>query len=369
MSLKVECQKEELAEALQLASTASRSNSPKFALKSLRLGAESGLITVLGCDGEMWVERDLACEVIESGGVLVDAKFITSLVSAMPSGQVALELLVEDGMRVQQGSAEYKVLSSDPQDFPEPPDFGGEGELTLKFSQLQDALDSVLYAVTTDPHRAILTGVQVSYDGATLKLVATDTHRLAVRTIAQEGMGSSLSVVIPDRALRAIRSLPVGADDDVTIRFGMGRLGVEAGGARVVAQMLSGAYPNWERVVPSEFSRTWQVERDQLIDSLKRAMIIASESANRVKFSGSGDSLVLTAKSEELGEAKEEIPMIADNGQIEVAFNGRYVLDCIQQIKGPGIRFELTESTRPGVIRPAEDGDDYFCVIMPMSLT
>lgn len=369
MSLKVECQKEELAEALQLASTATRPNSPKNALKSLRLAANSGQINILGCDGEIWVERDLACEVKESGGVLVDARFITSLVSSMPSGQVELELLEEDGMRVQQGTAEYKVLSSDPQDFPEPPDFGGEGELTLKFSLLQEALDSVLYAVTTDPHRAILTGVQVSYDGSILKLVATDTHRLAVRTVSQEGMGSSLSVVIPDRALRAIRSLPVGADDDVTIRFGMGRLGVEAGGAKVVAQMLSGAYPNWERVVPTEFSRTWQVERDQLTDSLKRAMIIASESANRVKFSGSGDSLVMTAKSEERGEAREEIPMIAEDGQIDIAFNGKYILDCIQEIKGPGVRFELSESTRPGLVRPAEDGDDYFCVIMPMSLT
>jgi DNA polymerase-3 subunit beta len=238
----------------------------------------------------------------------------------------------------------------------------------MPLGELRGAIDSVIFAASGDMHRQILTGVQFTYDGSVLTLVATDTHRLAVKKIARKGIGSQLTAVVPERALRAMRSLPVAEDQSITIRFGNDRLGVEAGGAKVVAQLISGAYPNWERVVPSESTRTWNIEVDELDDRLHRALIVAKDSANRVKFRGQGETLLITARSEEKGEAKEELAIVSQNGDIDIAFNGQYVRDAISAISGPGVRVEMTENSRPAVFRPADDGDDYFCVIMPMAL-
>jgi DNA polymerase III subunit beta len=228
-------------------------------------------------------------------------------------------------------------------------------------------VDSVLFAVSTDTHRQVLTGVLLTYDGSTLTLVATDTHRLAVKKLSQPGIGSGVTAVIPEKALKAIKALPIGEEDPVTIRFGGGRLGVEAGGAKVISQLLAGAYPNWERVVPAESTRNWSVEVDQLAEKVKRTMILARDNANRVRFKGQEDQILISARSEEKGEAKEEVPMIANNGDVEIAFNGKYVQDALAPIQGPGVRIEMTESSRPAIFRPADD-DGYFCVIMPMAL-
>lgn len=315
----------------------------------------------------MWVERQVACMVEDGGSICVQSKLISDLVNTLPDGDIHLLTSESQGMLLKQGNSEYRMLTLDPTDFPEPPAYGGDGELTLKMGDLRKAIDSVSFAVSTDNHRPICTGVLFQYNGETLTLVATDTHRLAVKKLHRPGIGANLTAVVPERALRAIKNLPVGDEDDITISFGAGRLGVETGGAKVVSQLLMGTYPNWERVVPSESTRSWSIEVDQLTEKVKRVMILAKENANRVRMHGQDDQVIISARSEERGEAKEETTMIPSNGDVEVAFNGKFILDALNPIEGPGVKIEMTENTRAAIFRPTED-DSYFCVIMPMAL-
>ncbi len=365
--MKVDCPRKELYEAISTANAAASGRSPINILQNLKLEAHDGGLRILGCDGEMWVERHLACMVEEPGAICVQSRLISDLVSTLPDGDVLLQTSETQGMLLKQGASEYRMLTQEPSDFPEPPAYGGDGELTIKMSILKEAIDSVIFAVSSDSHRPILTGVLFQYDGATLTLAATDTHRLAVKKIHQEGIGSNLTAVVPERALRAIKNLPVSDDETITIKFGGGRLGVEIGGAKVVSQLLAGTYPNWERVVPAEFTRVWKLEADQLVERVKRVLILAKDNAFRVRMSGNGDQLLLSARSDEKGEAKEEVTMLPENGDIEIAFNGRFISDALGPIKGPGVRIETTESSRSAVFR-ATDDDSYFCVIMPMAL-
>ncbi len=367
-ALKLDCPRKEFFEAVGMANTAAGGRSPINILQNLKLEAKDNGLRVLGCDGEMWVERDLACMVEDAGAVCVQAQLLNQLVSSMPDGDLHLETSDSQGMLLQQSHSEYRMLTLDPADFPDPPEFGGEGELTLPMGTLREGIDSVIYAVSTDTHRPILTGVLFNYDGKYLTLVATDTHRLAVRKMEQPGIGANINAVVPERALKAIKQLPIADTDNITLRFGNGRVGVEAGGAKVISQLLAGAYPNWERVVPTESTRSWSVETDQLAEKIKRALILARDNAFRIRFSGGNDQLVLTARSEEKGEAKEEVPMVANNGELEIAFNGRFVEQVLGAIDDEGVRIEMTEHSRPAIFKPANDGQSYFCVIMPMAL-
>lgn len=337
-------------------------------LQNLKVEAGAAGICVLGCDGEMWVERNVACMVTEPGAVCIQASLLRDLVSKLPDGDVELFTLDGNGAMLKENEAEYRLQTLDAEDFPPAPDLEGESELSLRFSDFKAAVDSVLYAVSTDIHRQILTGVLFTYNGQTLTLVATDTHRLAVRRLEQPGIGTNVTAVVPEKALRAIKSLPISDDAQIVLRFGAGRMGVEAGGAKVITQLLSGAYPNWERVVPSESTRSWSVVTDELAQRVDRMMVLARDNANRIRFKGNDGQILIAARSEEKGEAKEEVPMVSSNGEIEIAFNGKYVMDVLKAVHDEGVRVEMTESSRPAIFRPAEDSENYFCVIMPMAL-
>ncbi|HVL39688.1 MAG TPA: DNA polymerase III subunit beta [Fimbriimonadaceae bacterium] len=368
MTLKLDCPRKEFFEAVSLAGSAAAQRTSLPILQNLKLEATDSGIRVLGCDNEMWVERNVPCMVQTPGAICVQARLLLDLVGLLPDGDVQIATMNGQGLLVQQGASEYRMHTLEAEDFPEPPELDGEGELSLPMGMLREAVDSVLFAASVDAHRPILTGVLFTYDGETLTLVATDTHRLAVRRVAQAGIGSNLTAVVPEKALKAIKSLPLGDEDTVTIRFGGGRLAVEAGGAKVVSQLLTGTYPNWERVVPSEHTRVWSVELDQLKEKVRRAMVVAKDNADRVRFKGLDDQVLITARSDEKGEAKEEVPMVSQNGDVEIAFNGRYVSQAIAVMRGDGVRVEMTEASRPAVFRPADETQDYFCVIMPMAL-
>jgi len=366
--MKLDCPRKEFFEAVSAAAAAASVRTSVNILQYLKIEARDGWITVMGCDGEMWVEREVACLVSDPGAICLQARLLTDIVNTMPDGDIELMTLEANGVLLRQGASEYRMMSLDAEDFPEPPPFGGDGELKLRMGTLRKAVDSVIYAVTQEQHKAVLTGVLFTYNGSVLTLAATDTHRLAVRKIEQEGIGSSINAVVPEKALKAIKALPIPDDADIEIRFGSERLGVESNGAKVISQLLAGTYPNWERVVPAESTRVWSVEADQLNEKVRRIMIFAKDNASRVRFKGSGDQILLTARSDEKGEGKEEVPMIANNGEIEIAFNGKYVQDALSAIEGPGVRIEMTESTRSAIFRPADDENGYFCVIMPMAL-
>jgi DNA polymerase-3 subunit beta len=365
--VKLECTRKEFAEALGLAASASSNRTALPILQTIKLEASGTTVRLLGCDGDMWAERTILANVEAEGAVCIQTRVLQQLVGMMPDGPLRLS---QEGTSVRMTSAgsDYKLMALPADDFPEPPEISGASELTLTMSQFRESVDSVAFAVADDNSRPVLTGVLFSYDGSVLTLVATDYHRLAVRRIEQNGIGSNVSAIVPEKALKAIKALPIADGESVTVQFDENRLGVDAGSAKVVSQLLNGAFPNWERVVPGEHTRTWTVQRDEMIENISRALVLASDNANRVKFAGHGDQVVISARSEEKGEAKEEVAIIGQNGDIEIAFNGRYIVDALKAMKGDGIRAEMTESIRPAVFRPVDEDIDQFCVIMPMAL-
>ncbi|QYK53919.1 MAG: DNA polymerase III subunit beta [Fimbriimonadaceae bacterium] len=364
--MKVTVTRKDLSDALDIAAGASSVRTALPVLASIRLEAKNGALTLLGCDGEMWADAKCAARVDDEGSVCVQQKLLSDIAHQLPEGEVELSL---EGTQVflRLGMSEWKLMAFPADDFPPIPDITATGSLNLKFGQLIKAMASVSYAVSDDSSRPVLTGVLFSYDSETLTMVATDTHRMAVHKIHQEGIGSDVTAIVPEKALRIIRNLRLGMDDDITIGFADSRLVVDIGTARIVSQLLNGQYPNWERVVPSEYTRVWTMDRGELFDNVKRAMILARDSANRIRFSGQGEKVVISVRSEDKGEAKEEVAMVSKNGEVDIAFNGRYVMDALNALESDGIRAEMTESSRPAVLRPTES-EDTFCVVMPMAM-
>lgn len=365
--MKLECSRKDLHEALNLASMATSVRTSLPILQTLRLEASGTTLRVTGCDGEMWADRQLLANVEAPGGVCVSAGFIKEVVANMPEGQISFEL---DGasMYLRGSMSEWKMMVFPVEEFPEPPEVAAKSELRLPMGLFRASLDNVTYALADDNTRPLLTGVLFIYDGSVLTFVATDTHRMAVNRLERPGIGSELNAIVPGKALKAVRSLPLSDEDEVTVVFDETRLAVDSGTCKIVSQLLIGTYPNWERVVPQEHTRSWIADRVEMLDNVKRAMIIAKDTANRVRFMGHGDQVQISARSEEKGEAKEEIAVVGKNGDVEIAFNGRFVEDALRALKGDGVRIELTEPTRPAVFRPTEDEHQTFCVIMPMAL-
>ena len=147
--MKIDCPRKEFFEAVSMAAAASSTRTSQNILQNLKIEAQKDGVRVVGCDGEMWVERFVPCMVSDPGTMCLQARLLTELVSSMPDGDIELRTLDGNGVMLQQGASEYRMLSLEPGDFPEPPDYGGEAELTLSVGELRRAVDSVIFAVAT----------------------------------------------------------------------------------------------------------------------------------------------------------------------------------------------------------------------------
>jgi DNA polymerase-3 subunit beta len=213
--------------------------------------------------------------------------------------------------------------------------------------------------------------------------VATDTHRLAsIESVVLEGHGSH-NAIIPSRAMNELTRLLTDAEGDVQVILSNNQIQFDLpgdAGIQIVSRLIEGQFPNFQRVIPTNHTRRLKIPSEPLLRATRRAFIVARENSNRVILKTVDDKLVLTAESQTVGNAYEEVEIEKEGDDIQVAFNSKYLLDVLSVVDTDSVYLELTEPLKPGVMRPAPaqqaEGDeatiatapDYLCVLMPMQL-
>lgn len=363
----IDCSQSELKDAIGLVSTAVSTRTTVSLYQSLMMDAnQEGRLRLVGTDGDLWVEQSMSATVRQPSSFAAPASLLRDMVTSLMPGEVRIELASDTSVHLSQGNSQYRVVGQRTDDFSDVPMVSTDTPISLPKADLERLLDSVLFATSPDSPRGAFTGVLFDYDGATLRLVATDSHRLALRTSEFPGAGSSVNSLVSARALSIIKKLPVGGDGLITLMFGEDRCSASSDDARVVSALIKDAFPPYSRVIPTETTRSWMMDRSALIEALKRCAIMAKAGSQRVTMSSDGAVATFISKSEGVGEAKEEVAIVKEGEDITISFNVDYLLDAVQAVESEGVKLEMTEENRAAVVRPS-DGNDYLCVIMPMS--
>lgn len=374
--------RKELFEGIQTVGKAVATRSSLPILTHVRLAVKDGRVSVMATDLEMWMEHTLPTVQNElsmggDGAATAPARNLTELLGAMPDADVSF--FVEDethALHLKCNKANYKLLGLPAEEFPLLPQVKEESRFVIDRNVLRDAIKQTLFATSSDETRAILTGVLVVFQGDSLKFVATDTHRLAVRECAvKEGTGSA-SAIVPARAMSELARIVGNDEGEVVVTLSGNQIQFQikdekGGDTTLISRLIDGQFPNYERVIPSQTTKTLTLEREPLAAAVKRAAIVARDSASRVvlRTTEDGDKLTITAESGNVGNAYEEVEvaLTGDGSPVEIAFNAKYLSDVLNVLDGEGLHIELTEPLRPGVVKPTDDAD-YLCVLMPMQV-
>jgi len=376
--------RKELFEGIQTVGKAVATRSSLPILTHVRIAAKDGKVSMMATDLEMWMEHTLpGVGITEDGAATAPARNFTELLAAMPDADVSVTVEDETNtLHLRCLKANYKLLGLSADEFPLLPQVKEDSRFVMDRETLRDAIKQTIFATSTDETRAILTGVLVVFQGDSLRLVATDTHRLAVRDCpVKEGSGSA-SAIVPSRAMNELLRIIGNEEGEVVVTLsgnqiqfqienGKGDEKADGSKTTLISRLIDGQFPNYERVIPAQATKTLTVERAPLAAAVKRASIVARDSASRVvlRTTEDGDKLTITAESGSVGNAYEEVEVAreGDDSPVEIAFNAKYLADVLGVLDTEGLHIELTEPLRPGVIRPT-DTADYLCVLMPMQV-
>lgn len=361
--MKFRCEREALAEALATAGRAATGRTGALpVLSGLRLELSGDQLTVTGTDLDLTIQLSVEVGGERDGGVVLPARLAADIVRSLGTGKV--EVSVEnDDVSISNGRSQFSVR---PLSFDDYPKLASpvNSSVTLPAAQFGDALRQVVRAASSDEARPILTGVLMAAEADGLRMVATDSYRLAVRDlVGQQVLAADQRVLVPGRALTELQRL-VGGGDSVTMRLGDRDATFEVGTTRLSTRLIEGEFPNYRQLIPPSHPNVLTVEREPLLEAIRRVKILAKD-ATPVRLHMGGDTLRLMAITQDVGNATEELDAQYEGTELTVAFNPDYFAAGVEACTGDAITLNTENALKPAIVRGVGQ-DDYLYLLMPV---
>jgi DNA polymerase III subunit beta len=365
--VKFRCERDVLADAVGSAGRAATNRTGTLpVLAGVRMEVVGDSLTITGTDLELTIRLSIEVGGERDGAAVVPARLVADIVKALPSGAVEIDLADGDAgaeMSISAGRSQFSVRPLSLDDYPVQTEPAGDA-VTLPAADMAEALRQVVRAASTDDARAVLTGVLLASEDDGLRMVATDSYRLAVRDLPDSSMlGSGQKVLIPGRALNELQRL-MGNEETLTVRLGEREATFEAGSTRLSTRLIEGEFPNYRNLLPSSYPNLLTVSKVAMIEAIRRVKILAQDSTP-VRMTLGGDTVQLTAITQDVGNAVEEIDASYDGAEMTVAFNPDYLLAGIDAIDADDVTLATMDPMKPAVLRGVGQ-DDYLYLLMPV---
>lgn len=360
----VSCDKEKLNGLVQtsLRGVSSRVTMP--ILSGLLITAEGDRLVICSTDLEMSIRASMEAKVSEPGSTVVSGRLLGDIVKSLPKGEVTVRT-GEKFLTVETAAGEYHIREMMPEDFPQVPAWEGEAVLRLSGAQFFTAVQQTVKASSSDEKRPVLTGTLIEKSGEDkLKLVSTDSYRLAWKEMETTGQTAGWEdCIIPTKTLSEVSRMAGAVEDEIEIRMQDKQVMFRIGEMTVSSRLIEGQFPNYKQLVPRGEKTTVKVDKNELAAVVKRALIFG----HNMRLGIYGDHLSVTTETPEVGESKEEVPAEVTGEEVEIGFNGNYLLDGATAVESERVEIKLDDPQKPALIRD-EGSEQYSYIIMPVRL-
>lgn len=131
------------------------------------------------------------------------------------------------------------------------------------------------------------------------------------------------------------------------------------GNVRVVSALIEGTFPAMMGLVPAAFCSEIILDKAHLIKALGRVSVLASNQT--MQLSVSSRILELHAKTMEVGNVHEKVPLLERDGEeYRLSLNSAFFTEILQCIHNEKVRIRYAGNRRPIVIQPYEHTETLF---------
>jgi DNA polymerase-3 subunit beta len=363
--MKVTCSRDELVQKLAIVSRAVSTRATVLVLGGILLRAEGGELQLAATDMELSLRTAFDAEVEGEGAVVVPGRLLVDLARLLPDEGVQIEHRAEEGVvRIECGSASYRLHTYNVEDFPRLPDVQTIGTFSVDRDALLDTVARVSRSASRDESRPVLTGILARFEGGKLVMAATDSYRLSVKETALEGDAPELEAIIPARALTELSRIAQGADG-IELGVHENQVVFVVDGMTLTTRRIEGQFPNYRQLLPETFEHIVNVPRSEILDVVRRVAVMAQRNSPlRLRFAEG--ELTVSSQTQDVGEARESLSVGFEGEPLEIGFNPEFLREGIESVTADEIQLKLISPLRPGLIQA--DGDDFWYLIMPIRL-
>ncbi|UXH42937.1 DNA polymerase III subunit beta [Rossellomorea vietnamensis] len=375
--MKFVIQRDYLVQSVQDVMKAVTSRTTIPILTGIKIIATEDGVTLTGSDSDISIESFIPNEeegteivgIMETGGIVLQAKFFSEIVKKLPKDTVEIEVQSHFQTVIRSGQAEFNLNGLDPEEYPHLPQIEEGNGIKVSTDLLKTMIRQTVFAVSTSETRPILTGVNCQIEDGELSCIATDSHRLAMRKAPIEtNHDASYNIVIPGKSLNELNKILDDTDEPVEIVITENQVLFKAKHLLFFSRLLEGNYPDTSRLIPSDTKTELTLNTKEFLQAIDRASLLAREGRNNVvKLSTlDGGIIEISSNTPEIGKVIEQVESQSVEGEeLKISFSAKYMMDALKAIEGTEIHVNFTGAMRPFVLKPLHD-DSILQLILPV---
>ena len=368
--MKIICHGTELNEALLKVSKALPSKNVNPVLEGIKVKAKDDFVVLYATDTDLAIERKIAAEVLIEGETVVQGRKICDLVRTLTNEQIEISTTEKNEIKVKYTDSEAVIPCYQSEDYPTLENISDGDSFSIYSKEFKDLIGKTLFSVSADDSRPILKGCLFEVEDFALSAVALDGYRLAFAKKPLEKSSRKMNVIVPSKSLGELSKLLDDDDAIVEVKVRENYLTVDFEHTILTTRLLSGDFINYRQIIPKEFNTKIIINKEQLGAGVERASIFAKVDKNNLVRMDIKEKImtISSASAQEEGKLKENISVNLDGKDVSIAFNARYLADCMKVLEDEFIRINFTSSVAPCIITPC-DGDEFLYLILPVRIT
>lgn len=365
--MKLICEGLDLSEAVLKVIKASANRTTNPILEGIKLRASDDSLTLTATDTEITIEKTIPADVKIEGEVVVPGKFFAEFVKKLSNEQIELTLTDKKLLKIKYTDSEGYLQCMNEQEFPTLKTLDNPEKIVVNQKDLRDLINKTIFSVAIDDARPILKGCLFEVVNGEITSVALDGFRLALVHKPLKSTTADFNFIVPARCLSEISKLLEDNENEIEIFIQKNYLMVDLDSTKVVTRLLDGDFINYRQVIPTSTTSSITINKKQLEDGLERASLLAKmDKNNLVKFEIRDKLLTLTSQSD-IGNVTENITINLEGKDLSIAFNARYVSECLRNIDDEFIKINFTSPIAPCTITKSEDSE-FLYLILPVRI-
>jgi DNA polymerase III subunit beta len=363
--LRITCAKDDLVQGLGVVSRAVSTRTSVQILAGILLEGQDAELRLAATDMELSLRTSVTARVEGDGAIVLPGRTLVDIARLLPGNEVTIEHRpAESVVHVTSGSARYTLHTFNPEDFPRLPDVEAVQTFAVDREAMLETISRVARAASRDESRPVLTGVLVQFHEGSLVMAATDSYRLAVKETTLGSATPELEAIVPSRALQELVRIAT-SGDEVAVGVHENQVAFSTDGTLLTTRRIDGQFPNYRQLLPESFEHELTLPRSDLLDVVRRAAVMIQR-ATPLQLRFAEGELTVVARTHEVGESTESLPVAFAGDPLEIGFNADFLRDGLESIDGDDVRVRLISPLRPAVLQG--DGDDFTYLVMPIRL-
>lgn len=364
--MKFRISKEAFLDGLQKVQHVVSSKTTLPILSNVLLTARDGRLQLTTTDLDVGITGSVEAQVDKEGSTTLPARRLVSIVRELPASEIEVAIDSKNIASIRSGPSFFKIIGLGEAEFPALPDFSKAREFKIPQAVLRDGLRKTSYAISTDETRYVLNGIYTSFRDGKLTLVATDGRRLAMVDADLEFPAShETDVIVPSKAVNELQRL-LSETGETVVKLTDNQISFQTGDTLLCSKLIDGNYPNYRQVIPGDSNERVVINRESLLETVRRVSLLSSEKSNSVKLIFGENRIEVTANSPDVGEAQESIDVIYQGPAMQIAFNPEFLQAPLRNLETETVYLDLIDEMSPGVIRIE---GTFLYVLMPMRVT